>query len=246
MQDDSLFQAVKKVRVSDGVVEQILAVIEQGRLKPGDQLPGERELVTQLRVGRATVREALRMLEAQGIIVVRPGKGAYVTGDINRISGHEAIRIWQMEHADEILDLLEIRDALEGRAAFLAARRGDQNVIMELQHTFMEAERCLAEQDISRLGFIDHQFHSLLGKASGNPALSQIVDALGETMPSPFRSLQKLPGRGEQSLAEHRAILNAIKSGDPVAAERAVNVHIHSQREAIMSLSSESLAPESS
>lgn len=240
MDNNELFQAVKKVRVSDGVVEQILGLIEQGRLKPGDQLPSERELVELLRVGRATVREALRMLEVQGMITVRPGKGAFVADDINRISGHEAIRIWQMEHANEILDLLEIREALERRAAYHAAQRASKNIIKELQEVFDEAEQCVEKGDIARLGYVDHRFHSLLGKASGNPALSQIIDALGETMPSPIRSIQRLPGRGKQSLEEHRAILHAIMNGDAEGAEVAVSEHIRSLCELLKSLSNES------
>ena len=75
-EDNNLFQRIKKVRVSDSVVDQILTLIDEGELEVGDQLPGERELVSQWQVARASVREAFRMLEAKGIIEVRPGKGA--------------------------------------------------------------------------------------------------------------------------------------------------------------------------
>lgn len=239
MAQDSLFQEVKKIRISDTVVEQIIALIESGKLKSGDQLPGERELVEQFRVGRATVREALRILESQGVIAVRPGKGAFVTGDVASLTGHEAIMLWLREHSDEILDLLEIREALERRAAYLAARRADGKLIMEMQERLREAERCVDEGDYNRLGHVDHQFHRLLAKASGNPILSQIIDAVSEFMLSPRRSIQRLPGRGKISLEEHRAILNAIKEGQPEAAEQAVVAHIKSVREAIMSLDAE-------
>lgn len=243
MPKHSLFQEVKRIRISDTVVEQILALIESGKLKPGDQLPGERELVEQFRVGRATVREALRILESQGVISVRPGKGAFVTGDLAGLSGHEGIMVWLREHSDEILDLLEIREALEQRAAYLAARRTDSRILMEMQETLREAERCVNEQDYTRLGYVDHQFHKLLAKASGNVVLSQIIDAVSEFMLSPRRSIQRLPGRGVTSLAEHRAILDAIKNGDPEAAQQAVSVHVTSVREAIMSLN-EDLIPQ--
>lgn len=236
MARNSLFQEVKKIRISDTVVEQIIALIEAGKLKPGDQLPGERELVDQFRVGRATVREALRILESQGVIAVRPGKGAFVTGDVSGLSGHDAIMFWLKDHKDEILDLLEIREALERRAAALGARRADGRLIMEMQENLREAERCIAEEDINRLGYVDHQFHHLLARSSGNNLLMQIIDAVGEFMLSPRRSIQNLPGRAQTSLAEHRAIFNAIKDGDSEAAEQAVLIHIRSVRDAIMSL----------
>lgn len=241
MARDPLFREVKKIRISDTVAEQILSLIETGKLKPGDQLPGERELVEQLQVGRATVRESLRILEAQGVIAVRPGKGAFVTNDIAHMSGHDAIMLWLKDRADEVLDVLEIREALERRAAHLAARRADGRMIMEMQETIRETERCIEQEDYNRMGYVDHQFHRLLAKASGNFLLSQIIDAISEFMLSPRRSIQRLPGRAQISLEEHRAILNAIKEGHPEAAEQAVIVHISSVREAIMSLNTEQI-----
>lgn len=239
MSQDSLLQRVKRVRISDTVVDQIITLIEDGRLKVGDQLPGERELVEQLQVGRATVREALRMLEAQGVIEVRPGKGAFITGDVGTLSGQDAIKLWLKEHAGEILDLLEIREALERRAVVLAAKNKNDNIIAELQAALEETERCMREQDMERLGYYDHQFHKLLAKASGNSLLSQIIDAVSEAMLSPRRSIQRLPGRGQQSLEEHYAIFNAVKNGDSDAAEQAVINHITSVRAAIVTLSLE-------
>lgn len=242
-QQDLLFQQVKKTRISDTVVEQIIGLIESGALKPGDQLPSERELVEQLNVGRATVREALRVLEAQGVISVRPGKGTVVTGDVSRLSAQESIMAWFQEHSDEVLDLLEIREALERRAAYLAARRADGRVILELQDILREAERCVAEGNVDQLGYVDHQFHRLLAKASGNAILSQIIDAISDVMLNPRRSIQRLPGRAVTSLEEHRAIFNAIKDGQPEAAEAAAMRHIRSVREAIISLNVE-MTPE--
>ena len=246
-QQDLLFQQVKKTRISDTVVEQIIGLIESGALKPGDQLPSERELVEQLNVGRATIREALRILEAQGVISVRPGKGTLVTGDVSRVSGQESIVAWFQDHADEVLDLLEIREVLERRAAYLAARRADGRMILELQDILHQAEQCVAEGDVTQLGYIDHQFHRVLAKASGNAILSQIIDAIGDVMLNPRRSIQRLPGRAVTSLEEHRAIFNAIKDGQSETAEQAVLQHIRSVREAIISLNvqlkSENISP---
>ena len=77
----SLFSSVSQSRVSDQVVQQILDLVEEGELKPGEQLPGERELTQQLSISRSAVREAIRLLEAQGLLEVRPGKGTFITGE---------------------------------------------------------------------------------------------------------------------------------------------------------------------
>jgi GntR family transcriptional repressor for pyruvate dehydrogenase complex len=88
--DEELFQPIYPTRVSDDAVDQILDLIAEGRLKPGNRLPSERELVRQLEVSRASVREALRALGARGIIEVKPGSGSFVRGS----GEEEAMPTW--------------------------------------------------------------------------------------------------------------------------------------------------------
>lgn len=233
MSSDSLLQRVKKVRISDTVVDQIIALIEEGTLKVGDQLPGERELVNQLQVGRASVREALRILEAQGSIEVRPGKGAFITGEVAKLADQEGVRLWFQQHASEVLELLEIREVLERRSAMLAATRASQEQIDHLKRILDDVERALKKGDLDILGYDDQKFHRLIAQASGNHPLSELVDASIEAMVSPRRTIQRLPGRARTSLAEHRAILQAITNRDPDAAERAVIAHMNSVRAAL-------------
>lgn len=240
MRSDMLLQRVKKVRISDTVVDQIVALIEKGRLKVGDQLPGERELVAQLQVGRASVREALRMLEAQGMLEVHPGKGTFITGEIGKLSSQEAVRRWFHEHAGEVLDILEIREALERRAAFRAATAASPKVIAEMEAVLDQATTYIEQGDLESLGYIDREFHRLIGHASGNGLLSELVDGMIEALVSPRRTIQQLPGRAQASLQEHHVILNAIKAHDPQAAEQAMSDHIGSVRAAIASLREES------
>lgn len=233
MSSDSLLQRVKKVRISDTVVDQIIALIDEGTLKVGDQLPGERELVNQLQVGRASVREALRILEAQGSIEVRPGKGTFITGDVTKLADQEGVRLWFQQHAGEVLELLEIREVLERRSAMLAASRASHDQIETMKRLLNSVEQSLAQGDLDILGYDDQKFHRLLAQASGNHLLSELIDAVIEAMVSPRRSLQRLPGRAQTSLAEHRAILQALIDRDPEAAERAVTAHISSVRMAL-------------
>ncbi len=237
MSSENIFQNVKSVRLSDTVVDQILSLIEEGLLKIGDRLPGERELVEQLGVGRASVREALRILEAQGVLEVRPGRGAFITGKPADITaGIEGIRRWFQDHADEILEMLEVRSALERQAANLAARRANTAQIEGLNRILEEAQRYVAEGNFQKAGYLDHEFHRELANASGNKMLTQLIDSTIEALISPRRSIQQLPGRAELSMREHRQIVNAIAREDPEAAEAAVEKHIASVRQAILAL----------
>jgi GntR family transcriptional regulator, transcriptional repressor for pyruvate dehydrogenase complex len=235
MQSDSLLQRVKKVRISDTVVDQIINLIEKGKLPVGAQLPGERDLVNQLQVGRASVREALRILEAQGVIEVRPGIGAFIISDVSK--EYEGIKLWFQEHAHEILDILQIREALERQAAALACAKAAPDDIARMEAVLDEAEQSLVQNDLEQLGHLDQQFHRLVGQASGNELLAQIVNSIIEATVSPRRSIQRIPGRARTSLEEHRAIWQAIRDRDTDAAEQAIKDHITSVRNAIESLS---------
>lgn len=234
-ESENLLKRVKSVRLSDTVADQILELIAQGALNVGDRLPGERELVKQLDVGRASVREALRILEARGFLAVRPGKGAFVVGKPGEIS-EESLRGWFQQNATKVFDMMDVRSALERKAAFLAGSNATSEHIEQMRRTLDQADALEKEGDLDRLGALDHQFHHLLGSASGNPLLTQLVDSTIEALIAPRRSIQGLPGRAQKSIKEHRAILKALIKRDPAGAERAVAGHIASVREAVLGL----------
>jgi GntR family transcriptional repressor for pyruvate dehydrogenase complex len=235
MESNVLLHRVKKVRISETVVDQILDLIEDGRLKVGDQLPGERDLVNQLQVGRASVREALRILEAQGVIEVLPGKGTFVVGE-TAFEGDENIVQWFKQHVNEEYDFLEVRDALDRKAASLAAERASDSEIASMAELLHEAQACLESGDLNRMVSLDKQFHCSIAEASGNDMLCHLLTSVHEAMVNPRRSLIRLKGRGAVSQKEHAAILEAIRQRNPEAAERAVSAHNGSVREAIESL----------
>ncbi len=234
MSSEFMLQQVKKVRISDTVVDQILSLIENGQLNVGDQLPGERDLVSQLGVGRASVREALRILEAQGLVEVRPGIGTFITDDV--ATGDEAILQWFQQHADEVLHMVEVREALDRQAAMLAAGRISATQIAELHKNIEQQFACLHEKDTEQLVQLDHKFHHLIAEASGNELLMQLITSIIEAMINPRRSVLHTAGRAEESVQQHRAIVLAIESGDPQSAEVAVQNHIDSVRSAILML----------
>lgn len=235
MSTQDIFRQVKKVRVSDTVVGQIISLIEDGTLKPGDHLPGERELVNKFQVARASVREALRILEFQGFIEVQSGKGAFIVGD-SESADDSVVRRWFKVHASEYLELLEVREALESLAARLAATKASQELIEEMEATLIEADKWIAEKDLTSLVFLDRKFHRLIVDASGNHLLSSLIEMTVDALVGPRLSLFHLPERAKISWSQHRAIFDAIKAHDPILAEQAMGDHMASLKIAIENL----------
>lgn len=235
-EDNNLFQRIKKVRVSDSVVDQILTLIDEGELEVGDQLPGERELVSQWQVARASVREAFRMLEAKGIIEVRPGKGAFVVGDTVRSEGEEQLRLWFQEHVHHVTDVLEIREALECRAAQLAANKASEDDINALTSIMEAAQESIDEENFNKLVHLDRQFHRKIAEATGIQLFTELIDVVINAMVDPRRSLMRLPNRAQESWRDHQVIVDAITSRNPDLAEAAMIGHMASVRRAIAAL----------
>ncbi len=240
MDSDNLFQQVKKIRVSDTVIEQIMALIDQGVLQVGDKLPGERQLVDQFKVGRASVREALRILEFEGIIDVVPGKGIFVIDDsANNDTSEDVVRGWFLEHASEVLEMLQVREALECKAAYMGALNASSEMLMELRDTLERAEVSINEGDLDNLVRLDRQFHNIIVNASNNKLLANLVDMVVDALLNPRRSLMRLPGRAPLSWQAHRKIYEAIAAGDPNKAKEAMHTHMENVYDTILELTAE-------
>lgn len=239
--NSQLLTPIKKTRVSDIVVDQITVLIENGSLKIGDRLPTERDMVDQWQVARASVREAMRILEFSGVIEVRPGKGAFVVGDAGNLEGEEGVRQWFSDHATEAMAMLEVREALERRATRLAAERASPEQIANIEEVINKAQESIAEGDLAQLVYLDRKFHRLVATASQNQIFTQLVDMVTDAMVDPRRSLMRLPGRATQSWSAHREILETIKHRDPDRAERAVDAHLQEVRQAIVALAKTNL-----
>lgn len=235
MESENLFQQVKKVRVSDTVIEQIMALIEQGVLQVGDKLPGERQLVDQFKVARASVREALRILEFEGIIEVVPGRGIFIINDApNNSSSEDVVREWFLENASEVLEMLQVREALECKAAHMAAIHAAPEKVEELQKILDGADIAIDERNIDEIVRLDRLFHGKIVDASNNKLLANLVDMVVDALLNPRRSLMRLPGRASVSWEAHRKIYEAIAAGSPKDAEEAMRAHMESVYKTIL------------
>jgi GntR family transcriptional regulator, transcriptional repressor for pyruvate dehydrogenase complex len=237
MKPDSIFQRIKKVRIADTVVDQIISLVEEGQLKPGDQLPSERELVNEFQVARPSIREALRILEYQGVIEVRPGKGAFVVGLGNgQANDEQRVQHWFREHAGEVLDILEVRANLEILAVGLAATKATTEQLDEIQAVVDEAQEAAAEGLVDELVRLDREFHQKIASASGNSLLASLIEMLIDSMVNPRRSLMRLRARVRSSWNDHTAILEALRAHNADEAVAAMERHIVQVRSNIIAL----------
>ncbi|MCC7359279.1 MAG: FadR family transcriptional regulator [Anaerolineales bacterium] len=238
MKSEAIFQRIKQVRVADTVVDQVISLIEDNVLKPGDKLPSERELVAQFQVARPSIREALRILEFQQVIQVRHGRGAFVLGLNNGLaSDEERVRSWFHEHGREMLDVLEVRTNLEGLAARLAAEKATPEAVAEIQLKILAAEKEFTESNWDELVRLDRQFHLAVARSSGNALIPPLTEMLIDAMVNPRRSLMRLRSHAPGSWADHTAVLDAIRAHDPQRAEQNMLIHLGHVRTNVIALS---------
>lgn len=223
--DEELFQLIQPTRVSDSAVDQIMNLIADGRLQPGDRLPSERELVKKLGVSRASLREAMRALEAMGIIEVKPGSGSFVRRAQAGQAGSSWVP-WLLGHWQEIMELVELRQALETRAAHLAAMRASATQIEAIATTLDRMAAAIEAGDAEAIVVADKAFHEMVAEASGNKLIANVLNLANAALSETRGAILSLPGRPDKSLAEHRLIWEAITARDPERAAEAVLHHI--------------------
>jgi GntR family transcriptional repressor for pyruvate dehydrogenase complex len=211
--------AKQTTRLYQALAEKLTRLIASGEFKPGDRLPAERELAAMYNVSRPTVREAVIALEIEGLVEVRIGSGVYV---ISQTPSREGV-----ERDIGAFELTEARILIEGEAAALAAANITDEEIAEL-------ERLLAEMEAANQSgageMVDKRFHEFLAGCTRNSAMQSAVEHLWmvrNRSPQCIRTFEKSRGKGHKPVIdEHRAIIEALRSRDPVAARTAMREHL--------------------
>jgi DNA-binding FadR family transcriptional regulator len=214
---------IKRVRLQAEVEKSLRGFIDENGLTEGDKLPSERELVEQLGVGRSSLRESLRALEALGIVKVVAGKGIFAGGGARSAAAHE---LFGRLVGDKVtaLEVLQVRRQLDSLAAELAARNANSEEIRNMEVYLTQIEE-LHEEKMDG-GVADSEFHKSIYAASGNallPGIGEIV--LGMWIEHLDRLHDSVDLRGEfaRTTPLHRPIFEAIRDHDPRAAKRAVD-----------------------
>ena len=201
------------------VFESLREAIISGQLRPGERLM-EIQLAEEMGVSRTPVREAIRKLELEGLVVMIPRKGAYVAG----------------LSLKDIVDVFEIRGALEGLAAELAAERITDNELEELERYLVKIADDIEKGDLDKVVATDTEFHSILYQASRNQRLSQIISNRREHIQRFRTTSLSYPGRMKTALEEHRKIVEAISARDCELAFKLAQEHIENAENSMMSM----------
>lgn len=220
-----LFTSLKPRRLSDGAVDQVVALVRSGALAPGAKLPPERDLVVRLGVSRNSLREAVRILETMGILRVVPGRGTWVREDVNQ-RAMQPVTSWLPVHSRDASDLLEMRETLEVKAAALAAERGTDEDLALISSCLDRLHSAVEAGDAESVIAADACFHEAVGAASGNRILAESLLSLNNLQVETRRVVVSLPGRLRRMIPEHHAVARAILARDAEAAAKAMFAHV--------------------
>ena len=216
------------------IVESLSASIRDGRLRPGEKLPTEAEIMERYEVSRTVVREALSKLQASGQVETRHGVGTFVMA-LRENSGNFKIAEADFATVADVISVLELRISLETEAAGLAAQRrtAEHLVAMELA---LQAFNESIQHDSDAVP-PDFQFHMEVARATGNRHFADLMTYLG-TMIIPRTRVNTAKQAPEGRLGylqrvngEHESIYNAIRNQDPEAARAAMRTHLSNSRD---------------
>ena len=223
----ALFTPIRVERVADKVAEQLKKLIADGVVKVGDRLPPERELAEQMGVSRASVREALQQLEMQGMLEIVHGGGSIV----RNITGQEirkTLELFLERDPKRVLELAELRAFMEAWAAREAARHRTEAELETMRGYLEEMERDFEKGQIRY--DVDFKYHTEIAGATHNTIYLHLIDNIYSLINYSIKIHREevFTGRGDQEtiLNHHRTVYNAIRDGNPDAAEAATKEHL--------------------
>lgn len=209
--------------LSTRIAARIQELIAAEELKPGDQLPPERELAGLLGVSRASVREATRSLAAQGRLSVRHGQGVFIEAPATT----NRLRSSLLADEHDVDELYAMRELLEVPAAQWAAQNVTTEAAARLEQSYAELSEAIGRrapwQELQRL---DAGFHEAVVRVAGNKFLLRTLSVLNETIAAGMETTLHVPGRLDRSMEDHAEIVAAIMDGDSLRAGAASRSHI--------------------
>jgi GntR family transcriptional repressor for pyruvate dehydrogenase complex len=224
METQQAFQPVDRRKVYEQVAAQLLSQIGARRLRPGDTLPSERELTERFAVGRSSIREALRMLESQGVITSANG-GAFVVADAANPLNSSLQLVVALDSETGIHDLFELRRIIDCEAAALAAERRSDDDLAEMRAAIEEMERFVAAHD-ERFVLADLRFHLAIAEATGNRLIVYSMQAARDVVRRALEQVVNVPRSPESAIVEHGAVLEAVEARNPDWARNAMCDHL--------------------
>lgn len=225
---DDMFSRVTVGRISRLIVDQVRVLIRDGKLTAGDRLPSERELGDRFGVSRVTVREALRSLEANGLVTIKVGArgGAFVTAPTSAQVGEGISDLLTLSVLTPV-EVTEARQVFELGIVGLVCERADDQDIADLLEICDRSEDLRSSSDGGYSAELSAEFHVRVARAAHNAALEMFIQSFhGPLVMSLLRAQQEDPGVGSRGNAEHRAFVEAVRRRDPAAATEIMTGHL--------------------
>lgn len=223
-------EPIKRTRLSEEVLKRLQKMIIEGSLKPSDQLPCERELAEMFGVSRASIREALRILEAMGFIEAKVGVGGGTYVKAISIEGllNPFSEILGCEK-ELIVEMIEFRRVLEVEIARKAAQKRTDEDLARLEASIELMAQEIENGDIGLKG--DNAFHEALALASHNRVFEQMLSMAKSLLCKTKKSSLQIEGQPPESLRAHKAILEAVKKQDTESAAKYMAKHLARAKE---------------
>ena len=197
-------------------------IAAEKKLSPGEKLPNELELSQEMGVSRATLREAIRTLTAQGVLEVRRGKGTFVSPRAGELEdfGFDALE----QVRGQLRDLFELRSIFEPKAARLACQRATQAEMQEILDRGGEVERCIrAGEDRTQA---DWEFHAAIVRATHNEFMMRLLPMINQAVASAVRTGEQREQLALDTLRDHATLLEFFQKRDGEGAEYAMALHM--------------------
>lgn len=215
---------IKKVRLSDTVIDAIKDMIAEEGLEPGDKFYSENELTKELGVSRSSIREAIKILETIGQVNVIQGKGIFIAD----MQGQrfKSFSTWLKNNEQAIKDNFEVRLIIEPKAARYAAQKADEIDLQALEEANNQFVSFAEENNTEEAIIADGRFHRRLARATKNTTLNVLMKAMTTKLPTGWISSLYTPGRMQKTITEHGDIVKAVRQGDQSGAENAMTRHL--------------------
>lgn len=222
-----MFKPVPTDRISNFIIEQIKEAVFQKKLKPGDKLPSERQLMEQFKTSRVSVREALRSLEQFGIIEIKRGVdgGAFIRDPNTKLITnflHDMFLLGKIR----IPDMTEARLAIEPFSVRLACERITDNELERIRQNIQEAKECLDKGNQEDARLLNLEFHRIIAHTSQNPVIFFMIDSIMDIMENNISSIPLSVKAVERTIQYHQKIHSALKERNTSGVQDLMLKHI--------------------
>src|SRR5580692_5440918 len=224
-----VYKVVRTSRLYEQIVQQIEESVLNGSLKPGDQLPAERDLAQRLGVSRTAVREAVKTLREKGLVEAYSGRGTFVTDGTSQAARQSfdlMVKIGQQEGSPH---LAELRLILEPGIAAMAAERVEDEDLTAMRDAVAVMER--SQKDPEAYIEADLDFHLALAEAVANPLILSLIDSIVGLLREQRIKIFNVEGGPQRGQFHHKRILEAMERRDPEMARSAMRAHLEQVRQ---------------